>query len=126
MFKSAIQPLCRACGKPIAKRTSGVLFGCTHVSTFYYRTEKPLSIAVVRTFFNEQVVSVSWRKDSQGNKLYIDGATIWDGETYEDEYFHSNVCAVHLARACASAGRALTPYNDAIEARRQSSVIPLS
>lgn len=126
-FTSSVQPLCRACGKPIAKHTRSVWFGRTGSGTGFdsgaYRREKPRSRAEAQAMFNEQITAVRWnRAVRDGQRVpqedYISDVYLWDGESYVDEFFHSGACATRLAYACARGGQALKPYNDAVLARR--------
>lgn len=126
-FKSLTQPLCRTCGKPIAKHTRSVWFGRTGTGTGFdngsYRREKPRSRAEAQAMFNEQITAVRWHRAVRDDERvpdedYISDVYLWDGETYTDEFFHSGACATKFAYACARAGKATASYNDAIMARK--------
>lgn len=90
------QPLCRYCGKAIRKRTRSVLFnrpdnrGANPYTIC--RPEKPKSRKEAQGLFNETIVSLRWtRGEEYGAKQagfdYISTCSIWDGESYEDEFF---------------------------------------
>lgn len=128
-FTSSTQPLCRACGKPIAKHTSAIYFGWSTLSsgsmieTGQARREKPRTRAEAQRVSNKEITSVRWHRETRNGERvpsedYIDRINVWDGETYEDQFFCSTQCAVRLARACARDGKVLQPYNDAMAARR--------
>jgi hypothetical protein len=108
-FKSPTQPYCRWCGKPIAKRTTNIYFGRSNnlaTDSICNRPEKPTSKAEVQRLINQQVVSVRWRDKPRGyaddgppERDYIWWAGVWDGESYEDEYFDRNQCAQDMGRS---------------------------
>jgi hypothetical protein len=92
-FKSATRPLCRYCGKGIARVTTTVLFGYSEdecrrqnggSSFWVHRTEKPESKAAVQRLVNGSVSSIRWDSEARS---YIDKATVWDGETWESAFF---------------------------------------
>jgi hypothetical protein len=90
-------PLCRYCGKAIAKRTSTVVFGeaprsrSGQVEYFTYREERPKSKEEAQRLLNSQVVSVRYDVDyslpAEERERFVIRATTWDGEHYEDEFF---------------------------------------
>lgn len=127
-FKSSIQPLCRACGKPIAKHTRSIYFGASPgssgsmIESGQSRFDKPRSRAEAQRLVNEQITSHTWRRVSRnGERLpeedYIDRINVWDGETYEDEFFCKQNCAADLGRAMARQDWYLRPYKDAVVKR---------
>jgi hypothetical protein len=94
-FKSPVQPLCRCCGKGIRKATSHVWFGHdagglqNSREPTVYRTERPRTVEEAARLVNERIVHNSRSRD----KSYINKVSIWDGETWEDEFFCGAVCA---------------------------------
>lgn len=121
-FKSATQPLCRNCAKPIPKFTTTTYFGGTGLRGS--RLDAPRSKAEVQALVNEQVISVKWSRgdDYYAQKIghdYIHAAGLWDGETYTDDTFCRQPCAVEFAYKCAEAGHATVRYNNAIAKRKE-------
>lgn len=123
MFKSDTQPRCRGCGKLIAKHTRTVFFGQGSVRDGDYvvmRPERPKTREEAQTLTNERIISMNWHRHVEGfgrivgnpSHDYVSKIGVWDGETYVDEFFHSQQCAADLGRAMARAGWALKPYND--------------
>lgn len=125
MFKSPKQPFCRCCGKPIGKRT--ITLYVTPEPTQYDRAEwwnrylygAPATKAELQGLLNRVsnslcVVSV---KKSSGDCIgetdsdLIVGGTAWDGESYADEFFCTNRCAIDLARLLARQGHCTKAYN---------------
>ena len=119
LFKSDQRPICKGCGKPIAKHTTSVLFGQSTTRSddwTSYRTEHPRSIEEVQRLVNQKIISVRWTRHVPNEFVrtvgkpefdYIDTAKLWDGETYIDEHFHAQQCAVLLGRAMAAKGWAM-------------------
>jgi len=82
-------PLCRYCGKPIAKQTT----------THYVYEEQPshaggdyvvgvfCSKAEVQRISNEQVLSVRYHGPHSSSPDTIWMFTTWDGESYASQYF---------------------------------------
>lgn len=117
-YKSDVQPLCRYCGKPIAKRVDTIYFG----RKTHGRPEFPATLDEARRLVNGKVVSCRWMrmKDRFGYKAqgepdhdYVAWVGVWDGESYEDEYFCTQVDARRLAYLYARGGHATTDYNRA-------------
>lgn len=119
-FKSDTQPHCRCCAKPIKKVTEQHWFGRTRDKAEYYsieHTAKPLSRAEAQAITGGNVVSVSWSLKyaslgAEGTKDYIDGANVWDGETYQDEFFCTLRCAAEMGRAVAAKGWEFPAYSE--------------
>lgn len=115
---SPTQPLCRYCGKAIAKRTTTVQFGSTaeaaarNSSYWRYRVETPTTKAEAQKLLNETVVSV--KRHGNGD-LWMVG--VWDGESYVDGFFHNGKCAKRFAYLMAREGRCTAAYNEAMRAR---------
>jgi hypothetical protein len=121
IFKSAIQPLCRSCGKPIRK----------HTETVYPRGDKVMGTAVPSTLYskadcqaltNKQVVSVSYHQgydfdDKPTGERWVWAFSTWDGESYVDRFFCGGPCRDRFAYACARIGKVLAPYNEAVAKR---------
>ncbi|GGB09131.1 hypothetical protein GCM10011491_41360 [Brucella endophytica] len=119
------QPLCRYCGKKIAKKTETIYFGpeaAAHVTDFASsRPEYPTSKEEVQRLVNGQVVGVSWSRgeDYYAKKAgcdFIFKASTWDGESYQDPFFCNGEHAKRFAYALARAGHATQAYQKANEA----------
>lgn len=123
-FKSDTQPFCRYCGKPIAKRVDTVYFG----RKLHGRPEFPKTTAEARRLVNGTVVSCRWqryvsnddpdripvyRTDGEPDHDYVAWVGVWDGESYEDEFFCTQVDARRFAYLYARGGHATTDYNRA-------------
>lgn len=128
VFESEVPPLCRCCGKPIAKRVDQVWFGSNLGDSDLRKETFPRSKQEVQTLVNGTVISVRWQRfgDSEivsSNRAkaggdYIFCASVWDGVSYDDEFFCSTRCTRDLAYACAREGRVFGAYNKAIEAQK--------
>ncbi|AXQ69295.1 hypothetical protein HOU02_gp430 [Caulobacter phage CcrBL9] len=127
LFKATIAPLCRCCFKPIGKATDYHYFGqMASGDSRRFGSTYPRSKAEVQDLINGVIVSVSWRRYDPHNPHhdtyrretggdYIDKVTVWDGESYKDELFCTDRCAVSYARTYAEAGYKLTGYDEALE-----------
>lgn len=119
IYKSETQPLCRYCAKAISKRTETVFFGRNVGGTMLdARLEQPQSRAEAQAVLNQQVVSVHWREsvvDGAWKRAFIDRVSIWDGESYDDEFFCSGSHARQFGYAAARANNAMPVYNRAIK-----------
>lgn len=119
-FKSDKQPLCRYCGEKIPKRTDLVYVHATPPRTHIPETKislissgkfkeeptgkmipihvSPHVIGIPRTkeeaqkLINLKIISV--RKGDDG---VISRLGVWDGETYNDQFFCKNDCAIRYA-----------------------------
>jgi hypothetical protein len=115
-------PLCRYCGKAIRKRTSSWHFGASIESRAEWFNRipiKPLDLAEARRQVgNLQVVSVRWTRP-EGAAAWIDKATAWDGESYEDGFFCNGEHARFFGYAAARKGLAMPDYNAAVKARNE-------
>lgn len=117
-FKSATQPFCRYCGKPIPKRTDTVYFG----RKLHGLAEFPKTTAEARRLVNGTVISCRWsRYEPGGFKMqgepdhdYVAWVGVWDGESYEDEFFCTQVDARRFAYLYAREGQATVAYNKAV------------
>lgn len=148
-FKSKTQPLCRYCGKPIAKHTETVSVHEKQPKTTYEepevvqvdgkweRTGKTVTRnyamgrylvgsfqtkAQVQRLLNETIVSVQYNRpmrdgEPTGHK-YIDKVTVWDGESYADEFYCTGEHAKAMGYAAARAGKATADYNEALLKQR--------
>lgn len=92
------QPLCRFCGKKLAKdtlthRPPGVnWYGGK--GEFEGMTEPPRTREELDRLTNAQIVNVEWNRDDPDDP-FISGFSTWDGETYKTRwtYFCSTTCA---------------------------------
>lgn len=131
MATNVQQPLCRYCGKKIAKRTRTVIFGQTRYRPdddhTIFREEKPASKAEAQRVLNQEVVSVRWyrtvplrddwsRDPRDPGHDFIEQATTWDGESYADSFFCNGEHAKRFAYVMAKAGHATQAYQEAVEA----------
>lgn len=129
-FKSNVQPYCRCCGKPVAKTTEKVYFGPTNkmLNGAYFAVrsdDMPLTKEDAQRLLNEKVVSVKYYDPEKGtltsgvgSPKHVESVTTWDGESYKDEFFCSDPCAVQMAYAFAAAGYSCKAYTAAMEARK--------
>ena len=103
-FKSPTQPYCRCCGGPIGKRTENHYFGAGETSMAAdparNHAEKPTTKAEAQRLINGRVVGIR-RWDFQGEN-YVQFASVWDGESYDDHLFCKQACAVAFGRMCAT------------------------
>lgn len=110
-------PKCIVCGKPIPKVTSTVYLRETtsqhfhgeagnvtsYSKTVFVDKDKwPKTREECAAFSNGIVVSVSRSRYDEEKR--IDSFGVWDGESYENEFFHSQSCAVLQGYAAARAG----------------------
>jgi len=114
-YKSPVQPLCRYCGKAIAKHTTGAWFGrltANHLTGDY--REKPTTMEEASKLIGRQVVSV--RKDDDGTLF---SATVWDGQTYRDEFFCADKHARMMGEKAAKMGYRMPAYDQAMLASKE-------
>ena len=126
-FVSDTQPLCRGCDRPIAKwtesynviehrhyRPDGPAEGRAHVTRF--GSARAIDCPIPRSkddcqrLVNETVVNVQYSKDP--NDRYVVRFSTWDGESYRDEFFCTNNCAIALGYAMARKGWRLVANNE--------------
>lgn len=136
IFKSPTQPLCRCCGKPIAKDTRVTWLrrpsrirppDSTYSRTLEVETF-PLNTAECAKLTNRQVTAVSYGHGTETEPRHITSFHDWDGESWKDEFFCTNTCARSFARLCAMHQTGERPlvrlwtraYNEAIEKRNQA------
>jgi hypothetical protein len=110
-FKAATRPLCRLCGKPVPKVTDRLLFGqsprdCERFTG--YRVARPSNKEAAQRYANGQILAVRYGTMATGAAApggghfnervprYVESATYWDGESYRDEHFCSDPCAVRF------------------------------
>jgi hypothetical protein len=128
-------PLCRLCGKPIAKRTRCVYLVLKIDRQYHHDmgmirylevAAYPETKADCAALTNWQVVSVDRRvvRDAEGNitKPDISRFTEWDGESYHDRFFCNGDHAKTFAYVMAENGRMTVAYRDAIT--KQEGVFP--
>lgn len=140
------RPLCRTCGKPIAKRTTSLRFGCAPVEAEMHRgrVERPTTREEAQRYVNGEIVKLKystrayedapeatpppWWKPDQGPyratrsltvPRYVGEVTYWDGESYRDDLFDSLNCAAEFGRSMARQfpDHAMPAYHEAAKAR---------
>jgi hypothetical protein len=100
-FKSATQPFCRTCGKPIRKYTRRVWIEKEEKHRAPASSFSRYVVGVARTredcarLSSMQVVSVTRAHD----KEFILSFNEWDGESYADEFFCTSSCAAVMGYA---------------------------
>jgi hypothetical protein len=119
-FKSPTQPLCRYCGKKIPKYTTTTYFGSIGRPSIGGRLPHfPHDKAEAQKLVNEKIVSVRYSRytpsqyvslPSEPEHDYINWVGTWDGETYWDEFFCRQPCAVNFAYTCVRAGHHSKAY----------------
>lgn len=146
-FKSPTQPLCRYCGRAIRKRTELVRFGRApcEVENSRGSAERPANRAEAQRYVNGQVVAVrystaahedaergsdgaTWSRSCGATTAYrnvtvaryVDEASVWDGESYEDEFFCTGEHAKLFGYACAMEGSlSMKAWREAVAAQRE-------
>lgn len=138
-----MRPLCRYCGKPIAKRTDYVYFGCAPHEAENdpsRRVEQPHTRAEAQRLVNMEIIAVRWgttaretggtdmtvimgtqigsgRPMSRTKKVprFIERVSVWDGESYADQFFCGTDHAARFGYACAHEGSlSVKAYRDAL------------
>jgi hypothetical protein len=117
------QPFCRCCGKAIRKWTKKHHFG-SHFSSedgnWTYHEARPVSAAdAQRAAGNAKIISLRWSSPYETEKndgvAYVEQATTWDGESYEDDLFCTMRCAADFGRGIArTTTYATDAYRDAV------------
>ena len=121
-------PLCRFCGKPIAKRTERRWFTTDPASMIFGRETKilveklPATKEEAQCYFNAaEVVSIQrahrWNEDEVQVDAGIASVTIWDRSSYVDQFFCTGEHAQRFGYVCAREGRCTSSYNKATKAR---------
>lgn len=112
-------PLCRSCGKPIAKATHLHWFGESSARTNWSTShpELPKDKAEAQRLTNRQIISV--RYWTLGGEKSVRQATTWDGESYRDAFFCKNECAQRFGYAALAMNPNLgmDAYHEAVAAR---------
>ncbi len=103
-YKSAKRPVCRSCGRPIAKSTFTYYLRAPdpnvtqHGGNLDFAGSKTLDVdaypatkAEAQRLVPEQIVSVSHGWSASEGK--IARFSTWDGESWKDEFFCGGVCA---------------------------------
>ncbi len=118
-FKSATQPLCRYCGAPIAKQTTSVVFP--------YGTDgksRPVDREAAQRVINERIISLRYTGSPGDSDRRVFSVNVWDGESYEDEFFCKLIHAEHFARLYARAGKVTVAYNEAWAKQQAAAGVP--
>lgn len=116
-YRSAVRPLCRTCGKGIAKRTTHHTFGYSgaQAERTPYWVEHPEVVhskEEAQRYINEPIVSV------RGGYRCI-SVSSWDGESWKDEFFCTGSCAQTFGYfAMRHPGAETKAYADAIRKRK--------
>lgn len=90
----AAPPLCRLCGKPIARRCTSIFFGAHRphrYDSWAEVVEMPATKEEAARFGNGRVVSVRWSE--RDGQRYVQRMGFWDGESYVSPYFCKDECA---------------------------------
>lgn len=118
------RPLCRYCGKPIAKRfshTSLRLSTLPPAGGFITVDAYPKTLEEAARYVNLPVVSVR-RMGYGAEPDAIVNIKCWDGESYESQYFCTGQCAqgfaVMILRTPTYAGLGSKAWADAVERQR--------
>lgn len=143
IFKSPIQPLCRTCGKPIRKWTEDVRVFAepprTHVAETAFGTGadrfKSIPTGRMTPLHVPKHVVGQPRTREEAQKLVnmkivsnrttaglISKITVWDGESYADEFFHNGECARAFGYMCAGSSKLTicsTAWADAVKRQRE-------
>lgn len=113
-------PLCRYCGQPIPKRTQHIWVRDADRLMDGGPTKYVLgplyTKADCQRHSNHQVVSVSYRTPGappDGGRRRVSHFTVWDGESYADEFFCKGACAQLFGRLMARGGHCTTLYTEA-------------
>lgn len=119
-----LQPLCRCCGKPIAKRVTANWFrlpgtGGNNLDNRYWKTHYvdayPTTREECQRLTNEVILTAKAGK----NTGKISNFNSWDGESYVDPFFCKERCAADFGRMCARSGKGTIEYIAALEKQRQ-------
>lgn len=129
-FVSPTQPYCRCCGKPIKKFTLRHSFGKSEYKDHGWsisRTEKPMSKEELQRAVNGRIISFTWDHNTTYDanyepvrtKTFIGEANVWDGETYEAQFFCTMRCAAAFGEMAAREypGLHTQTYADAMRKR---------
>lgn len=131
IHKSSTQPFCRYCGNPIRKATNTIWFGRESASTIHSSITRipafPVDQADAQRYSNARIVSVrysvAFQTERQGHR-YVETATTWDGESYQDEFFDTGNCAQAFGRLMARLGHCTVKYNNAVRAHIDKTLLP--
>lgn len=95
------RPLCRYCGRPIAKKTTEVAFGVDKPGHIYQtsRPDRVTTRAEASRLVNGTILSVRQGYGSRAGEIVT--ASVWDGESYVDAHFDTGACAAAFGRAMA-------------------------
>lgn len=118
------QPLCRFCGCKIRKLTATAYFGKrdSNLSQLWREySNRPRSKEEIAKLTNLRVMHVRWTKEGQfaterAGHLFIERATLWDGESYIDDFFCSDKHAKAFGYLLAEKGHATMAWQVATEA----------
>lgn len=100
--KLAKQPTCQWCGRDIAKAVTTYFFGQREDRPSRRDfAAKPMTRDEAQRFVNGTIISAA---RSGGAVNYISRIGVWDGESYESEFFCTNRCAMTFGLAAARNG----------------------
>lgn len=121
-MEGAERPLCRSCGKPIAKRTTMHQLLMSRSSQTRHDTEFWKTITVdqlpatreqCKAYTNQPIVSI---RRYRGEQIWA--FTTWDGRSYVDLYFCTGRCAQAFGYLMAQAGYSTKAYTAAERGRK--------
>lgn len=114
-FHSKTQPLCRHCTRPILQVYEE--FACLPEGPPGERViiGHPRTIEEARKLTNYEII----RFESYAKHARM---TVWDGESYNEEFFCGNSCAAAFGRLMAKTGRATQAYFRAARAKLKQGI----
>lgn len=126
-----LPPLCRYCGKEIAKRAWWTYLVTDPKAMEYSADRKKLVQVLPQTrteaqkLFNEQIIAVKRDKryldgfDGEPTDMGIDQVSLWDGESYVDEFFCTGTHAQKFAYVMARADHCTKAYVAAVKKQKE-------
>lgn len=125
-FKSPSQPFCRTCGTPIRRQTRtvwiendpGAMMSDSKFTRKILCDPPPADIHACQALTNWKVTSVRRSQHKAGRPIWAFNE--WDGESYADEFFCKNDCAIAMGMAAASTGSASAKWRAAVEKAKKT------